>query len=51
MMNTTIVPQQINAWLSKYLIKYRDPNTILLYPKDGNTTLIAPFVKSQTQVI
>ena len=26
----------VSDWLSKYLIKVRDKNTILLYPKDGS---------------
>ena len=26
----------VSDWLSKYLIKVRDKNTILLYPKNGN---------------
>lgn len=26
----------VSNWLSKYLIKVRDKNTILLYPKDGS---------------
>ena len=26
----------VSDWLSKYLIKFRDKNTILLYPKNGN---------------
>ena len=26
----------VSDWLSKYLIKFRDKNTILLYPKNGS---------------
>ena len=38
---TTVALPGINTWLNKYLIKVRDANTILLYPRDGimNTTM------------
>ena len=34
------------SWLSKYFIKFRDANTMLLYPKNGNLTTSAIGSKS-----
>ena len=35
---STIAIPGVDNWLSKYIIKVRDQNTILLYPREGNLT-------------